>query len=379
MNICYICHEYPPLLNGGIGTFTKELAEGLAKQGHNVTVVGFYDQQNSIEDFKLNGVRMVFLKKSKYISSILDRLKLSISFKKINEKYHFDIVECPDFLGWGASIPRGKYVKVTRLHGTSTYFSKELEIENIKYFFWKAIEWMALLSSDNIVSVSHYTAKKTKSIFRLKNSIDIIHNAVTVSDVSEIKYNDKCTKFIFAGSLLKKKGVIELAKAWREFALIEPDATLTFVGKDPENNWPLINEIMSSVSHSVDFRGAIPKEELINLYNKYDCAIFPSHAEAFALAPMEAMDRGIPIIYSELTSGKELLVDGVHGFLIDPKDFNNILNKLLLLSKLDRNSREVIATAAKKHIKENFNFDCFLNKNTKYYENILDRKNTYEL
>lgn len=374
MNICYICHEYPPLLNGGIGTFTKELSEGLARQGHNITVLGFYEQENDIEDVFINNVRVLFIKKSNILPAIIDRIRLRFLFRTMNDKYHFDIVESPDFLGWGGCVPKGRYVRVARLHGSSTYFSQELGIKNIKSYIWKLIEYIALLSADSIVSVSHYTADKTKSIFRLKSNPDIIHNAVVVSEKNEMKYNESCNKFIFAGSLLKKKGVFELAEAWCKFSIAEPNATLTFVGKDPESNWPLIRKITSSCVETVDYIGAIPKEELIKKYREYDCAIFPSHAEAFALAPMEAMDIGIPIIYSTLTSGKELLTDGIHGFLVNPKNYKNILDKLQLLSKLDRNSREKIAILAKKHIKENFNFSLFLDENVKYYERILGSK-----
>lgn len=374
MNICYICHEYPPLLNGGIGTFTKELAEGLVRQGHNITVLGFYDQEKDIEDILLNNVRVLFIKKSKILPVIFDRIRLWLLFTSINEKHQFDIVESPDFLGWGACIPKGQYVRVTRLHGSSTYFSQELGIRNAKYYAWRFIEHLALLSSDCIVSVSNYTANKTKFIFSLKENPDVIHNAVVISDEKKMEYNKTCRKFIFAGSLLKKKGVLELAKAWREFYFIEKNVTLTFVGKDPENNWPLISEITRACADSVAYIGAIPKEELMQLYHEHDCAIFPSHAEAFALAPMEAMDIGIPIIYSSLTSGKELLKDGVHGFLINPKNHQDILDKLLLLSKLDKSSREKVALSAKEHIKNNFNFSSFLDENIKYYERIFGNK-----
>ena len=40
MRILYICDEYPPCVQGGIGTFTKDLAEALVKEGHQITIAG---------------------------------------------------------------------------------------------------------------------------------------------------------------------------------------------------------------------------------------------------------------------------------------------------------------------------------------------------
>src|SRR3990172_439748 len=40
MNVCLVSPEYPPETGwGGIGTYTRHLAQGLASRGHRVTVV----------------------------------------------------------------------------------------------------------------------------------------------------------------------------------------------------------------------------------------------------------------------------------------------------------------------------------------------------
>ena len=44
MHICLICNEYPPSNHGGIGSFTKDLAEGLVANGFYVSVIGVYSK-----------------------------------------------------------------------------------------------------------------------------------------------------------------------------------------------------------------------------------------------------------------------------------------------------------------------------------------------
>jgi len=39
MHIGFVCHEYPPCHHGGIGSFTKDLAEGLVKEGFCISIL----------------------------------------------------------------------------------------------------------------------------------------------------------------------------------------------------------------------------------------------------------------------------------------------------------------------------------------------------
>jgi glycogen(starch) synthase len=40
MKILYICNEYPPFVHGGIGTFVRDLAEIMHKDGNQVFIWG---------------------------------------------------------------------------------------------------------------------------------------------------------------------------------------------------------------------------------------------------------------------------------------------------------------------------------------------------
>ena len=374
MNICFVCHEYPPLLNGGIGTFTQELAEGLVTYGVDVTVIGFYDLDsgNDFEIKKINGVKVLFFRKSKFLSIVVDRVRLALILNALDKKNNFDVVECPDFLGWGISFIGGNFKRLIRLHGSSTYFNRELKIMSAKACIWYLIEGLSLALCKNIISVSKYTACKTKSIFHLKCNPSVLYNAVKPIDGPKNPISEKCKTFIYAGSLLKKKGIIELAQAWSIFCENKSDIRLILAGKDPENNWVEFKRILGERISTVTYLGAIPKVDLLKKYVHYDCAIFPSFAEAFALAPMEAMSQGIPVIYSELTSGKELVTDGVDGFLIDPNYVISIVSMLEKVFNMSRDKRLFISDNAKELINSRFCFDEFISKNIYVYQQIID-------
>ena len=63
MNILYICDEYPPGKNGGIGTMVQVLGRELVKQGHNVHVAGLYGYRYGSSDYEEDkGVRVYRLR-----------------------------------------------------------------------------------------------------------------------------------------------------------------------------------------------------------------------------------------------------------------------------------------------------------------------------
>jgi len=52
MNVLFICEEYPPGKNGGIGTMVRMLGREMVKQGHNVYVAGLYPHGYGEADYE---------------------------------------------------------------------------------------------------------------------------------------------------------------------------------------------------------------------------------------------------------------------------------------------------------------------------------------
>ena len=54
MKILFLCEEYPPGKNGGIGTMVKTLSRELVNQGHHVYVVGLYAHGYGQKNFEID-------------------------------------------------------------------------------------------------------------------------------------------------------------------------------------------------------------------------------------------------------------------------------------------------------------------------------------
>lgn len=378
-SICFICNEYPPCANGGIGTFTKEIAEALVIQGVDVYIVGFYSDIATEQYELINGVNIYRLpSNSTMLGSFINRIDLYNKAKWLIRQFNIQIVEAYDFSGLTAFWPKLPVPLICRLHGSIYYFYDEMGVKGLKPEIWKIIEGKALRNYKNIISVSQYTANRTLDLFETNANIEVIYNGVSGLRV-ESNYASKLEgenhfKVIFAGSVIKKKGVLQLANAWKHVIKNNPHAHLYIVGKDTEQRVNEIKAILSNELNSISYLGLMPKDELIGLYQEMDLAVFPSYSEAFSLAPMEAMKEGLPVIYTKRASGHELIDEGIDGLLVEPDDINELAGKINKVITMNPEERQAMAELGKNKIYNMFNFDKTVACNIDYYQRVLDAK-----
>jgi UDP-glucose:(heptosyl)LPS alpha-1,3-glucosyltransferase len=143
---------------------------------------------------------------------------------------------------------------------------------------------------------------------------------------------------IFVGSEWQRKG---LEPAIRALALA-PGWDLLVVGNgDRERYAQLAGRL--GVGAAVHWIGV--SRDVAPLYQLADALIFPTSYEAFPLVALEAAASGLPILATPVNGIRELVGDGVNGFLIeaDPTDIGERLCQL----GDDRALRERLGAAAR--------------------------------
>lgn len=127
---------------------------------------------------------------------------------------------------------------------------------------------------------------------------------------------------LYTGGADERKNLDRLLEA---YAALPPSILhsyqLVFAGKiHPLRLWQLQQKI-SSLSLGEDqcvFTDYISNEELVALYNLCSAFVFPSWHEGFGIPPLEAMNCGVPVIASNVTSIPEVV--GLPEALFDPFD-----------------------------------------------------------
>lgn len=390
MHILFICHEYPKSNHGGIGSFTKDLAEGLVSTGFKVSVLGIYARNvlNLEKDIyeTINGVDVIRLlprsaTKFNLLNVILNRIHLLRSISALNKNKKLDIIECPDSQGWLPFQCVGHIPLVTRLHGGESYFSSILGRKSSRIN--RIFEYLQLRHSNQIVAVSKFTGIKTLELFKLDNlNLKVIYNSIKIPTNKEIGTIEieNSPNIFFSGSVIKKKGIVELVQAMNIVCEKFPSCSLYIAGKIPpkfegENtkDFLLSKIVKKEICKQINFLGPINRDkELFPLINLVDVCCFPSYAEAFALAPLECMALAKPVINSALTSGPEAIIDGDTGLLCNPKDPKDIANKIIQILS-DKKFATNIGQKAKQRFDDLFCYQKWLKENIEFYRSLLNK------
>lgn len=376
MKIAFVCGEYPPGPHGGIGTMTRLLARALTEAGHSVRVVGVYPSSYPASDYEEDeGVRVWRLREPDFrLGWLPARRALYRRVEEWSAAGDIDVVEAPDYQGFTAGWPVLPVPVVVRLHGSASYFAAETGKSVKRTAFW--IESQALRRADFWCSVSRYTAERTKSIFGLETGPHaILYNPVDADDPLRSFHRSE-NRILFTGTLTAKKGIVPLIRAWPRVLASRRDAELHVFGKDGrlEDGGSMRSHLESllppAARGSVVFHGHVPRRAVIENLHSARAAVFPSYAEAFALAPLEAMAAGCPTIFTTRGSGPELIEHGRDGLLVDPDRDDAIAAAILSLLTDDALARRLSA-AGRRRVKEAFSLPAVLARNEEFFAGCI--------
>jgi glycosyltransferase involved in cell wall biosynthesis len=378
MHIAFITPEYP-IHNfkgniGGIGTFTKSIAEQLMRNNINVTVFIHSQSINSIVTENGIEVHFVKMKAVKGITWYTNRRYFNKYVNNVISEKNIEVIESPEWTGFTAFM-KFNCPLVIRLHGSDTYFCN-LEKRKVKQKN-KFFERKALIAADKIVGVSQFVANKTKELFKLNTTIEVIYNAIDTEMFTPNHQYIKPKSVLYFGTLVRKKGVLEIAKMFNVLAEQDDETCLILLGKDNkdvftgDSTLALIKEILSEKAiKKTTYINAVPYKEVINYIQQSEVVLLPSFAEACPMTWLEAMALEKKMITSNIGWAKELMIDGQTGFTVNPKDTTEFTFKVLDLLNNEASS-SLMAKQARNRIINKFDIKQSFAINIAMYKLIL--------
>ncbi len=399
IKIAFLTPEYPhPKIgsSGGIGTSIKNLAVGLLGEGCSVRVLVYGQKGEGV--FDDNGICIQQIKNIKFkgLSWYLTRKKLERLINQLYASQEIDLVEAPDWTGITSFIQPKKCPIVIRLNGSDTYFC-HLDHRQVKWMN-KYHEKRALENATGLISVSQFTADLTNQVFELKKEFTIIPNSIDVNLFDDASFNVSTPPSFFApfplervgerlgealilyfGTLIRKKGALELPLIFNEVYKKNRNAQLILIGRDSADSttgnastWAMMQPLFDPYAmQNVNYLGGVPYAEIKKQIAQATVCVFPSFAEALPVSWIEAMAMQKPIVASNIGWANEIIEDGKNGFLVHPKNHQVFAQRILEVLDSSELQKELGRNGRKK-IVENFSIAVVAKQSLAFYKSLIE-------
>lgn len=338
-----------------------ELASGLVKKGHDVTILGTGDSD-------VQGAKIISIIPKAFIDLppsenpfYAETAYLVQLAKKIEEiAPGFDVVHnhtYPEFINL-LIADKIKTPMITTVHAQATE-----EFDNT----------LSLFPATALISLS----KAHRRLFKKTKFERIVYNGV---DTDLYSFSDKKREYLLwlgrlskaknqDGSFMDPKGIkwaIELARQTGEELLLSGNIEdMKFFEQDVK---PYLSDKIKWIG-PVSSEQALTREEVISLMQGAKTFLMTINwEEPFGLVMAEAMSCGTPVIGFNRGSVSEVVVDGKTGFIVNPQEgvegLRKALGKLSAINPKD----------CRDHVVNNFSLDKMVENYEKTYKDIVERQ-----
>lgn len=395
MHVVYICREYPPTLRGGgISSYLKQIVISLVVAGCKVTIITASEDTNIESSYIEDGVQVIRLSGGDFV---VPEIEGNSKWKKIRPLFRFwnyrkkirkalleledvDIVEVPEYGAESLYLHNVGIPVVVRLHTPALmdhyYFTRiGFSLRNAPFYYPQLQELKEIEKAHYITSCSTSLKEWCEKYTEVgKDKIMVIWNPIDVKLHAETEWNHRGeeTNILFAGTICDWKGCGDLAEAGkilRERRGMR-NFRISFIGKMGSYADDL--KMKYGKEKWFNLVGKVPRNELMEMYNKADVVVFPSWWENMPMVCIEAMLQGAIVIGSTSGGMSEIIEDGVSGWLIEPRDSALLAEKIEMVLKMSSEERESMSIAAQKRIKENFSTEVIVQQTLDYYKYVIN-------
>ncbi|NRA18530.1 MAG: glycosyltransferase family 4 protein [Oceanospirillaceae bacterium] len=201
-------------------------------------------------------------------------------------------------------------------------------------------------------------------------SLNVINKRIEIRNYYNIKDEDYVVGIV--AKIRPEKNIRGLIMSFTQLKKSIDNAKLVIVGDGVllEEMEALVKE--QCLSDSVVFVGSV--KDVRPYLSAMDVFVLNSTAvETFSNAALEAMAMCLPVVLTDVSGAREMIVNGVSGLLINPDNESELLASLLKL--FDEDYRFILSSSARKRVVSDFSNS----KALKNYIKVLEEENSDNL
>jgi glycosyltransferase involved in cell wall biosynthesis len=166
---------------------------------------------------------------------------------------------------------------------------------------------------------------------------------------------DESFIFLFAGRLIWDKGIGEFIDAARYVKKTYQSIRFRVVGAlDFDNRTAITNDQICAWEEEniIEYLGEV--EDIRSLISQSDCIVLPSYREGLPRILLEGAAMGRPLIATDVPGCREVIEEGVTGYLCRVRDPIDLGEKCLRMYSLSPTQRKTIGLNARKMVEQRF-------------------------
>jgi glycosyltransferase involved in cell wall biosynthesis len=374
MKVLKVIHGFPPDYMAGSEVYSYHLVKSLSKQIEINVFTGVeneFAKEYAVYDEKYDGIEVHRINKFRrdytYQQKFYDE-KIEADFRKYLDKTKPDIVHfghlshlSTRLLGIAAkeyqlpivftlhdfwlSCVKGQLINqnndicsgasAEKCHHCSPYQTTVKEVQKHLDYMQEILEFIDIFLVPSHTLRNYFIQQGVSAEKLIFSKYGFNANKITFRKRS---YNKKSSiNFGFMGRIIPTKGIHILIEAFNVI-----DANLSIYGK-------VGNQKRFLEQENIQFKGAYDNNNINQILDEIDILIVPSTwLENSPLVIQEAFLAGIPVITSNIGGMKELITEGINGFLFEVGNIQSlqdcitkITNNPVLLNNLSVSSRDV--------------------------------------
>lgn len=408
MKIVFLQDDFPPSSFGGAGISTYELAVGMHRAGHEISVITTCRKVSDAGVSTYDGLTVHRIHNNypgrwrsylglynppviRRVEALLQEIRpdvvhannvhfyLSYRVLKIAKRYAAGVVMTfRDVMPFNfAKLTTKRYLEQFDCH--TTWRDHVAQAGKRWNPFRNPIIRHYLKYPDKLFAVS----EALKEALRQNGigNVEVLHTGASIlewqtshEEVTRFKnthgLNNKRVVLI-GGRLSGAKGNSQLFKAMRVVARDVPDAVLVIAAHaDVAEMEHTARQL--GLHEKLVFTGWIEREEMKNAYASADVVVVPSICfDSFPRIVLEAMACGKPVVGTCYGGTPEIIVDGVTGYIVNPFNASSMSGKIIDLLSNPSKARQ-FGDAGRKRVGTDFNQDKKINTILECYHELLN-------
>jgi glycosyltransferase involved in cell wall biosynthesis len=342
----------------GLYNFRRELISRLMEEGAEITI-----SAPEIEDvpyFKRIGCKLLNTTINKRGTNPITDVRLLLEYLKIvrTEKPNVVLTYTIKPNVYGGIISRlSKVPYIPNITGLGSAVEKKGFLQMITLLLYK----VALKNATYTFFQNNENKNRLINKGIIKGNYKVIPGSgVNLQHFYYMDYpNTGKIEFLFIGRIMKEKGIDQYLEVAEFIKNKYPNTVFHIIGSCEEGYQRTIEDMVRK--GTVLYHGR--QDDVREFHKIAHCTIHPTYyPEGMSNVLLESAACGRPVITTDRAGCKEIVEDGINGFLVEQRNSKDLIDKVEKFIQLNNRSREEMGIAGRKKVEREFDRQFVINE-----------------